>query len=198
MLATASAPEGEEVFDRWGRSGVEHLERLGIPARALPVRAREDAESAGPAGEVARASMVFFSGGSPAHLSRVLRGTRLLEGIRELLAAGGVYGGCSAGAMVAGAGGGSGDGRFSFGSGLDLVPAEVFGVHWDAPFAAPWRAVLRSRVPAGCRLLGLAERTAVLGGEMGWTVHGRGRVEVRDSGGSTWFRAGDQIPGRRA
>ncbi|MGC8474486.1 MAG: Type 1 glutamine amidotransferase-like domain-containing protein, partial [Candidatus Dormibacteria bacterium] len=143
---------------------------------------------------VARCSLVFFSGGDPGHLSRTLAGSRLLSAVQELLAAGGVYGGCSAGAMIVGEPGRSG-GRFSFGSGLGLLRKEVFGVHWDATLAAPWRAVLRSRVPSGCRLIGISERSAVLGGEGGWTVHGSGRVEVRDRAGSRWFAAGEEIPG---
>ncbi len=195
VLATASAPEGEAVFSRWGRAGVEHFERMGLPARALPVRDREDAGRPEFADAVAGASLVFFSGGDPGHLSRTLGGSRLLSAIGELLDVGGVYGGCSAGAMVVGAAGQPG-GRFSFGSGLGLLRQEVFGVHWDATFAAPWRAVLRSRVPRGCRLIGISERSAILGGERGWAVHGGGRVEVRDGEGSRWFSAGDEIPGR--
>jgi cyanophycinase len=195
VLATASAPEGEAVFSGWGRAGVRHFEGLGLPTRALPVRDREDAERRDMADAVASCSLVFCSGGDPGHLSRTLSGSRLLSGIRRLLEAGGVYAGCSAGAMVVGAPGPSG-GRFSFGTGLGLLRREVIGVHWDAAFAAPWRAILRSRVPPGCRLIGVAERTAVLGGESGWTVHGRGRVEVRDGAGSSWFSEGEEIPGR--
>ena len=195
VLATASALEGEAVFSRWGRAGVQHFEEMGLPTRALPVRTREDAQRREVADAVARCSLVFFSGGDPGHLSRTLAASLLLTAIKELLESGGVYGGCSAGAMIAGERGQSG-GRLSFGSGLGLLRREVFGVHWDATFAAPWRAVLRSRVPSGCRLIGVAERSAVLGGEAGWTVHGRGRVEVRDEAGSRWFSAGEEIPGR--
>ncbi len=170
-----------------------HFEGMGVAARALPVRDREDAQRREFADAVASSSMVFFSGGDPGHLSRTLGGSRLLSAIEELLGAGGVYGGCSAGAMVVGEPGQSG-GRFSYGSGLGLLRQEVFGVHWDATLAAPWRAVLRSRIPQGCRLIGIAERSAVLGGEPGWTVHGRGRIEVRDGAGSRWFAAGEEIP----
>jgi cyanophycinase len=195
VLATASAPEGEAVFSRWGRAGVRHFEGLGLPTRALPVRAREDAQRREIADAVARCSLVFFSGGDPGHLSRTLAGSLLLSAISDLLEAGGVYGGCSAGAMVVGEPGQPG-GRFSFGSGLGLLRREVFGVHWDATFAAAWRAVLRSRIPSGCRLIGIAERSAVLGGADGWSVHGSGRVEVRDEAGAKWFSAGEEIPGR--
>ena len=195
VLATASALEGEEVFSRWGRAGVRHFEGLGLPARSLPVRDREDAQRHDFADAVARCSLVFFSGGDPRHLRRTLAGSRLLSAIGELLGAGAVYGGCSAGAMVVGASGRPG-GRLSFGAGLGILSREVFGVHWDAAFAAPWRAILRSRVPPGCRLIGVAERTAVLGGERGWTVHGNGRVEVRDGSASRWFSGGEEIPGR--
>ena len=71
VLATASAPEGEEVFSRWGRAGVRHFEGLGLPARSLPVRDREDAQRHDFAHAVARCSLVFFSGGDPGHLRRL-------------------------------------------------------------------------------------------------------------------------------
>ncbi len=40
VLPTASAPEGDEVFDRWGRMALTHYAKLGVQARS---RRREDA-----------------------------------------------------------------------------------------------------------------------------------------------------------
>ena len=196
VLATASAPEGEAVFQRWNAQGLAHYERMGLRAVALPVRTREDAQLAATADQVRRASMVFFSGGNPAYLRQTLVGTALLTAIGDLLRQGGVFGGCSAGAMVAGAiSPGAPRGRFPSGQGLGLLPKEVFGVHWDAPLMRPWRRLMAARTPAGCRFLGIAEKTALSGSSRGWRVHGRGQVEVRHLGAAHAYRGGESIPG---
>ncbi len=44
VLPTASAPEGDDVFDGWARKGLAHFASLGVPAAVLPIRRREDAE----------------------------------------------------------------------------------------------------------------------------------------------------------
>jgi hypothetical protein len=43
ILPTASASEGDEVFARWGRMGLDHYEELGIPAHLIPLKTRRDA-----------------------------------------------------------------------------------------------------------------------------------------------------------
>ena len=44
VLPTASSTEGEDVFGRWGRMGLEHYATAGVDARMVPVKTREDAE----------------------------------------------------------------------------------------------------------------------------------------------------------
>ncbi|MHB1525851.1 MAG: Type 1 glutamine amidotransferase-like domain-containing protein [Candidatus Dormibacteria bacterium] len=195
VLATASAPEGEVVFGRWNSQGLAHYARLGRDAIALPVRVREDATRPEHAELVRRASMVFCSGGNPGYLHQTLAETPLLEAIRDLLRRGGVYGGCSAGAMVAGAAITAGQrGRLLASPSLGLLPGEVLGVHWDAALMRPWRRAMAARAPAGCRFLGIGERTAISGGRAGWMVFGRGGVEVRHGGRNHVYRAGEMIP----
>lgn len=196
VLATASAPEGEATFGRWMELGLEHYRALGLPARALPVRTRDDAQLAAHAEVVRKASLVFFSGGNPEYLARTLEGTPLWTAVLQALASGAVYGGCSAGAMVAGAARPSGParGRFHFSGGLGLCPRDVFGVHWDSTFMRVLRPAVIRRVPTGCRLVGIAERTAILSEGMGWRVFGVGAVEVRDGLIRRSYRAGEVIP----
>src|SRR5919198_3008099 len=43
ILPTASAPEGNGVFDRWADMGLDHFRRLEVPAEVLPVKTRADA-----------------------------------------------------------------------------------------------------------------------------------------------------------
>lgn len=197
VVATASAPEGEATFERWNEMGVTHFSSLGVPVRALPVRNRQDAEDTEYALAASRASLIFFSGGNPEFLARTVEGTALWRAVLEALAGGAVYGGCSAGAMVAGTSRRSGParGRFRFSGGLGLCPDDVFGVHWDSAFMRVLRPALIGRVPSGCRLIGIAERTAIAREDRGWRVSGVGVVEVRDNRVRRSYRDGDVIPG---
>ncbi|MHB8392958.1 MAG: Type 1 glutamine amidotransferase-like domain-containing protein [Candidatus Dormibacteria bacterium] len=195
IFTTASAPEGEAVFQRWNSMGLAHYASLHLPARLIEVRSRVDADDRENARAARAASLVFFSGGNPRYLRETLAETRLLAAIEEMLAAGGVYAGCSAGAMVAGAQLPTGRGlaRFAWGQGLGLVRGHVFGVHWDAAMMRPFRAVVAGRVPPDFQFLGIAERTAVLSSDQGWLVSGEGDVEQRGVQGRRRYRAGETI-----
>jgi cyanophycinase-like exopeptidase len=77
VLPTASSAEGEDVFGRWGSMALEHYASVGIEARLVPVRTREDAEREDHARELEGAAMIFFSGGKPQHLADTIHGTKL-------------------------------------------------------------------------------------------------------------------------
>ena len=102
LLPTASAPEGEEVFDRWGRMGLEHYARLGVDAEVVQLKTREDAERADLASRLDAAGAVFFSGGTPGSLAATLAGTRFWATLMANLDVGLGYGGCSAGIAALG------------------------------------------------------------------------------------------------
>jgi cyanophycinase len=193
VLATASGREGDAVFERWTAMGLAHYESLGITAHALRVRTRADALEPGIASVLETASMVFFSGGSPKYLAESIDGTPLWDGVRRLLDRGGVFAGCSAGAMIAGAQGM----RFPFASGLGLLPSSALGVHWDA-LSGWWIRWLRDlaprRLPSGIRFLGVAEHTAVASDGDEWQVFGAGAVDMRQGRERTAFTNGDRFP----
>jgi cyanophycinase len=193
VLATASGREGDTVFERWTAMGLTHYESLGIAARALRVRSRTDALDPTVAGQLDDVSMVFFSGGSPKYLAQTLRGTPVWDGVLRLLDRGGVFAGCSAGAMIAGAPGM----RFPFASGLGLLPATAVGVHWDA-LSAWWIRWLRDlaprRLPPSVRFIGVAEHTAVASDGDSWTVYGAGAVDMRQGRERRACTAGQQFP----
>lgn len=195
VLATASAPEGEEVFQRWNAMGLDHYASLGLEVRTLSVRNREDAQRADLAKQASEASLIFFSGGNPEYLTTTLRGSRLWSGILSALSGGAVFGGCSAGAMVAGTSERSGfsRGRFQFNGGLGICPRTVFGVHWDSTFMRLFRPAVISRVPAGHVLVGIAESTAILTLGGPWRVYGKGIVEVRGEGRKRLHQAGESF-----
>lgn len=194
VLPTASSAEGDDVFGRWGRMGLEHYAAAGIDARLVPVKTREDADREDLARELEGAAMVFFSGGKPQHLAETIHGTRLWDALLAGLDAGTVYAGCSAGALIASQ---SREQRRERGVrtgwvyGLGLVPHVSFGVHWDKVKVIPGlRSVVMSRIPPGSWFVGLDERTAILGDGRRWRVYGVGEVTVRHAGGTEIHEAG--------
>jgi len=190
VLPTASSAEGDEVFDRWGRMGLEHYASMGLQARVVPIRSRWDAEREDLAAELESASMAFFSGGKPQHLAQAIHGTRAWDALNRALDRGAVYAGCSAGALVASQRRERGV-KTGWVFGLGLVPHVSFGVHWDKVKAIPGlRSLVMSRIPKGSWFVGLEERTAILGDGQRWTVHGVGGVMVRHARGTEVYLDG--------
>lgn len=193
ICPTASAPEGDDVFERWGRMGLEHYASIGIESWVVPLRTRADAEREDVAAAIAGAGMVFFSGGNPRYLADTIQGTAFWRALIDALDAGAAFAGCSAGAMVAGrrperrprVGG-------AWSVGLDLVPAGSFGVHWNR-----MRFIPGMRGLAGARrdgwFAGLDERTAIVGDGTEWRVFGAGGVSLRLDGVSRTLRAGERF-----
>ncbi|MGH2590264.1 MAG: Type 1 glutamine amidotransferase-like domain-containing protein [Actinomycetota bacterium] len=192
IVPTASAPEGDAVFDRWARMGLEHYEDMGVEAHVVPLKRREDAESEEVAAAIEGAGMVFFSGGSPRYLADTIEGTRFWEALTAALDAGTVFAGCSAGAMVASR---RVEERPRLGgawvAGLGLVPSGSFGAHWDRmKFIPGMRGFVMSRARGGW-FAGLDERTAILGDGAEWRVFGLGEVMLRLDGQTRRIRAGE-------
>ena len=197
ILPTASAPEGDDVFDRWGRMGLEHYRAMGWPADVLPVKTRADAEREDLAREIEGAGLVYFSGGNPKHLGSTIEGTVLWRALLAALDRGVVFAGCSAGAMVASQSRAQARERrlgASWTFGLGLVSHVSFGVHWDRMAKIPGlRWWVTSRVSDSSWFVGIDERTAILGDGITWRVFGEGAVEVRGSGVKTSVRAGESF-----
>lgn len=197
ILPTASAREGDAVFDRWGSMGLEHYRAMGWPATVLPVKSRPDAEREDLAAALDAAELVFFSGGNPKHLASTIEGTPLWHSLLAAIERGAVFAGCSAGAMVAsqsrtqareqGV-------RTSWIFGLGLVPNVSFGVHWDKTRLIPgMRWWVSSKLPEGSWFVGIDERTAILGDGRAWTVYGRGGATVVHAGGRRTYRAAESF-----
>ncbi|HXY71217.1 MAG TPA: Type 1 glutamine amidotransferase-like domain-containing protein [Actinomycetota bacterium] len=198
ILPTASAPEGDRVFDRWARMGVEHYERQGLRADVVPLKDRRDAADPALLAPLRDASVVFFSGGNPAYLAATLEGTPAWEAILAGLGRGMAYAGCSAG--VASLGEGAPDsaqrdpGREGFmRPGLELFPATYFMPHWDAlnTYIPGLRELLRAAVPVGRRIVTIDENTAMIGDGSEWSVLGAGSVGVVSDGSERTFASGD-------
>ncbi|MGH2556448.1 MAG: Type 1 glutamine amidotransferase-like domain-containing protein [Actinomycetota bacterium] len=200
ILPLASAPEGDEVFDRWARMGLGHYERLGVPAEVLPMKTRGDADRADLAGRLETPSMVYLSGGNPAYLSSVLSGSRFWEELLRAMERGLAYAGCSAG--VACLGDVVPDSTvLDFSSadmwkrGLGFFPKVFLGPHWDAmnTYVPGLQDLFISAVPPGNRLLAIDERTAVVGNGTEWRVMGNGGASLLDDGSWLNFPSGQSF-----
>lgn len=194
ILPTASAPEGDAVFDRWANMGLEHFAAMGVDARVVPLKRREDAEREEISSAIGEADMIFFSGGNPRYLADTIDGTRSWDALNAALDRGAVFAGCSAGAMVAGH---RRDTRPKVGAtwvaGLGLVPSGSFGVHWDRMrFIPGMRGFVMSRSKGGW-FAGIDERTAILGDGADWRVFGLGRVMLRVKGDTRAVRPGERF-----
>jgi cyanophycinase len=194
ILPTASAPEGDAVFDRWANMGLEHYAAMGVDARVVPLKRREDAEREQVAESIADVGMIFFSGGNPRYLADTIDGTRFWDELDAALDRGTVFAGCSAGAMVAGH---RRDVRPKVGAtwvaGLGLVPTGSFGAHWDRMrFIPGMRGFVISRAKGGW-FAGIDERTAILGDGKEWRVFGLGTVSLRLDGERRAVGAGESF-----
>jgi cyanophycinase len=189
ILPAASAPEGDAIFDRWANMGLQHFGALGIAAEVVPIKSREDAQRPEHVVRLDDASMVYFSGGNPAYLASVLSGSAFWEALVGAMDRGLGYAGCSAGVASLG--------EFALDSaarsftpqelwrpGLRLFPKLWFGPHWDAidRFVPGLKDLIISSVPADGRLLGIDERTAVVGDGAEWAVMGSGAVHLIGNG----------------
>jgi cyanophycinase len=198
ILPTASAPEGDEVFDRWASMGLEHFATLGVPADVAPLKVRRDAEDPDVVKLLDRASIVYFSGGNPAYLARTLEDTPFWARILERLVEGMGYAGCSAGvACLAETTFDSDTQSFAdvYKAGLGIIPRTVFAPHWD--IVDNWipgaRDFILSSVPDGYVFVGLDEDTAMLGDGSSWEVVGKSGIHVRRADGWETSRDGDRF-----
>ncbi|HLB38904.1 MAG TPA: Type 1 glutamine amidotransferase-like domain-containing protein [Actinomycetota bacterium] len=188
VFATASAPEGDEVYGGWVTKGLQHYIGMGADVEAPPLRSAADAHDPDVVGTLEDAALVFFSGGNPAYLASVLAGSPfwqlLVERVRDGRTA---YAGCSAGVACLC------DPTFDtntedfeqvWAPGLGYVPGVLFAPHWD--MVDQWipgaRAFITASAPAGGSLVALDERTAMVGDGSTWDVHGEGGIYVYRDG----------------
>jgi len=211
QLATAAAPEGPASLRRWHDLGAEAAERLGVEQVVVPVVDRSTADDAGLAALIAGAGLIYLSGGNPGFLADALRATAVWTAIVDAWNGGAALAGCSAGAMALSAS--LPDIRHPWrpaSPGLGLVPMVEVLPHFDR-FAARMPDLVLRRVagaPAGVRVIGIDEDTAMVSGLDGWgssgsdrpagpgtrwTVMGRQSAWMLDPGGRVEVPAGSSV-----
>jgi cyanophycinase-like exopeptidase len=188
ILPTASAKEGDKVFDGWASQGLSHFEAADIPAEIVPLKTREDAARPDLVERLEGASVAYFSGGNPAFLASVISDTPFWVALRGAMDRGLAYVGCSAGVACLGDQAPDSDAS-EFGDdlwqpGLGVFPGVWFGPHWDAldSYVPGLTGFIVASVPAGRTLLAIDEDTALVGDGDEWSVLGRSAAHIYRDG----------------
>lgn len=193
QIATAAAPEGDDVLARWHRLGAEQADRLGAEPVVLDIRTREDALDPMHAVAIEGAGLIYLSGGNPSYLAQALQGTPTWTAIVAAWQSGTALAGCSAGAMVMArripslrhpVQGGS--------DGLGLLPHLRVIPHFDQmsrwmPEAAARHVLHGDDVTT---LVGVDDETAIVGGPHAWTVYGHRSAWLLERDGRTELPVG--------
>lgn len=193
ILPTAAG--GEDPHD-WAMRGVDHFRRLGARADGLMVLNWSDADDPAHADEVARANLVYMSGGKPARLLSAIEGSALFRSMLLVRRNGGWIVGSSAGAMVLGDwtlvhAPGSGDGTPTVWTiGLGILQGTAVVPHYDF-----WEEAdaLAAEIEGSCTVFGIAEDTAVLLDEGHGYVLGATKSCIRTPGGVRWIDPGGRF-----
>ena len=162
-------------------NGVRHFQYLGAAAEAAPILTREDAHNLSLISKLEEGDLLYFAGGDPLYLLRVLRNSPAWEAVEKLWRRDRMVGGSSAGAMVMGEkiwipGQGWRDG-LAFTPGFAVIPhhaslADRWGVH-----------EMRASLSPEVTLAGIDEATALAGPP--WRVFGVGKVTLYPGKGSS-------------
>src|SRR6266511_4204666 len=102
IVPTASALE-PGMPETWAERGIRHFaDRLGVPTEAVLLLDRAGADERF-VPLLARARLIYFSGGNPRYLTETMAGTPFWAATLAAWRSGAVLAGCSAGAMMLGA-----------------------------------------------------------------------------------------------
>ena len=188
ILPTASAKEGDSVFEMWATKGLAHYEGQGIPAEVVPLKTRDDAHLDGFFDKLEGASAVFFSGGNPAYLASVLLDTPFWSALLREMDRGLTYEGCSAGVACLADVAPDSDvedlNQDVWRPGLGLFHGVRVMPHWDAldSFQPGLTELVVTSVPKGETLVSIDENTAIVGDGTTWSVLGVSKAGVYRDG----------------
>jgi cyanophycinase len=185
VVPTASAPEGDETFQRWGKMGVDHYTAIGLAPEVLDLRERADASKKEIVDAVPGARHIFFSGGNPGYLAETLSGTPFWEAVVAGVTSGETaLGGCSAGAAFLGTTAPyvAGDSLDHWTDGTKLLPRAYVMVHFDMlnTYVPGLRDMLLDMRPENTIAVGIDENTALYGDGEHWQVQGSGSAWIGD------------------
>ena len=187
IVPTAAA---EQNPSKAAANGVAYFEGLGAEAEALMVLDSKGADDDGLVSRIGWADVIYLTGGDPAHLLDVLRGSTLLDAVKGAVAGGAVLAGSSAGAMVLG-------GWMRYGGilpALGLLEGLAVLPHHERSSPEMVAAELTGSLAPGGAVLGVDAGVACFGGGYGWEVVGNGSVVLYSSGVWRRFQKGETVP----
>jgi cyanophycinase len=197
-VPTAAAQEGDESINRWAQMGLKHFRRLGAEVEVARIVDRDEANEAKWQTMFEAADLMYFSGGNPLDLYRILVDTRAWATIEAAMARGAIFAGCSAGAMMLGAviPDVRDEENFQFYPAFNKLPNCLIMPHFDQleSYRPGLTAFIQSKLSEGQYALGIDEHTALvgrIGGE--WEVMGKNSVSVLTRSDITKHIAGNQL-----
>ncbi|HCR71264.1 MAG TPA: hypothetical protein DIW23_07470 [Anaerolineae bacterium] len=194
-LPTAAGQEGDTSVKRWMKMGIDHFTRLGADVTTVPVTDAESASMQSHASTVEEADFVYFSGGNPLYLYETMKDSLVWKSAMKVFERGGVYAGCSAGAMILGKEMPNFR-RLGLNSvpAFDFVPAVIIP-HFDATpmFFKPIISAARMRLKENDLMIGIDENTAMVGRNSEWTVMGKASVHVFTKNESKSYAVGEKF-----
>ncbi len=179
QLATAAVQDGPSVVDHWHQLGVAQAKRLGVEPVIVPVNDLHDANNPTFADMIDGAGLIYLSGGDPNYLADSLRDSLVWHAIEATWRNGAALAGCSAGAMALGSWIPSlRHPRRGSTQGLGLLPHLGIVPHFDAFAARVPDLLTRFVLPdeSTMSVMGVDEKTALVGGPTEWTVEGHQSV----------------------
>jgi cyanophycinase len=188
-LPTAAGTEGEERISYWSNLGKRYFSNLGVQVEALPVIDRTSAEEPEFASAILQANFVYFSGGRPDYLLKILKGSLVWQAVEKVQARGGQLAGCSAGAMILGE---RVPGFPLWRRAFSLLPGAVVIPHYDE---IPNRYTSLFKLLVGNRstLVGVEGNTALFVKDSSLQVVGLGGVTLWNRKGKQRFTDGQVI-----
>lgn len=178
QIPTGAGKEGADRLEYWKKRGEDQALRIGTECIYLPIHNREDAFNSEYIERIKGAGLIYFSGGDPAHIAEVFKGSPLWDAIVGEWESGTSLAGCSAGAMAFGEKI-IGIRRLHVTEGLGLLPEIEVIPHYDKFLGwLPDRvsaAIIRE--DANTTLLGIDEDTALYFTDA-WRKFGPGKVHV--------------------
>ena len=199
QLSTAAGQESPARLEHWKNLAQNQAKSLSVESRWLPVFDQESANNPEFAEKIKGAGLIYLSGGDPTYLAESLRDSLVWNAIVNEWENGASLAGCSAGAMALTTW--VPKMRIKIGKnnedvkGLGLLPNIRVIPHFDRMLG--WIPDIITRyllnTPPGVTLVGIDEKTALVGGINSWIVNGEQSVWVLTHDGREEFKPGQSL-----
>jgi hypothetical protein len=185
---------GEDGAERRAHAAVEHFARIGVPVDVIRLDPRDSSAVSELGNGIADVCLIHLAAESAGTTVRTLLGTPIWDAVVAAVDRGAAFT-ASDGAM-----GALGDVVFDerarpatwdeWSPGLRLLEGTTLVPRWDVLGRAPEvQRELATEVPADMTLIGIDDRTALIGDGDLWQVKGAGQVQIRI--GDIWNTYGD-------